>query len=276
MKITYYSHGTFRLDGGAMFGSVPKNIWAKRAVPDEQNRILLAQGSLIIEVDDRKFIIDLGMGDKWGEKEKDIYQIKNETSPQNLELTKNITDIILTHLHFDHAGGISKYNTNKQLITTFPNAKIHIQKANVENAKNPNRKEKASYLKENVLMLDLYDTNLIEGTQEICSNIIVHRVDGHTVGQQWVEIILNKDLIEKYGSKKIFFTTDLIPTHHHIHPAFSMGYDMYALKVLQEKEALLERAYKEEAIILFQHDVDVYAGTLVLGKKGFECKRVSL
>lgn len=262
MKVTYYNHGTFKLDGGAMFGSVPKNIWNKLISADEQNRILLALGSLIIETKDRKFLIDVGMGDKWSEKQIGIYDIKN--SPRN-KILDSVTDVILTHLHFDHAGGISKHNKEGKLEAAFPGAKVHIQRANLENAGKPNRKEKASYLLENVSALDFYDLNVVDGDVEIFPGITVHKIDGHTVGQQWIEIVIN-DNAKPY--KKIFFTTDLIPTHHHAHPGFSMAYDMQALKILEEKEQVLKRGLKEDAIIVFQHDLQSPFGKVEVTEKG--------
>ena len=240
-----------------MFGSVPKNLWNKQLPGDEQNRVLLAQRSLVIEMQDRCILIDVGMGEKWNQKARDIYEINNSSFE---DLKGKITDVILTHLHFDHAGGISFYDQQNQLKPTFPGATVHIQKTNLKNAQNPNRKERASYLPENVGALELYKVNELQGECEIIKGVRAHLVNGHTQGQQWIEI--------QNGSEAVFFATDLIPTRHHVHPAYSMGYDMCVQTLMKEKEEFLKLAVERQAKIVFQHDPTIEAAKIKVDKKG--------
>lgn len=241
-SLSLFNFGMLRLDGGAMFGSAPKTMWSKKIEYDDLNRIPLATRSLIIDVDDRRFLVDTGCGHKWNEKLKGIYAI--ETVPEE-SFPQGVTDVILTHLHFDHGGGITTKDEDC-LRLTYPGARIHIQESNARNAAKPNKKEKASYLPENIAALEMTECNLIQGNTEIFPGIRVHRVDGHTVGQQWIEV--------QYGSDVVVYPTDLIPTSHHLHPAFHMGYDMCGATVLEEKQHFLEYAAETGALIVFQHD----------------------
>lgn len=240
--------GFFRLDGGAMFGSAPKNLWNKKLPADDQNCVRLALRSLIIRFQNKVVLVDVGIGEKWNDKQRKIFNIQNNPLPIN---PKEVTDIILTHLHFDHAGGISKFDSSNELVPAFPNATVHLQKDNLETAKNPTRKEKASYLPENVNAIDLYRTNIVEGETEIFPGIRVHQVNGHTMGQQWVEVY--------HERRSVFFPTDLLPTSHHLHPAFHMGYDTCASTLLREKEEFVQRALSRDTLIVLQHDPDTAA-----------------
>lgn len=261
-KISTVNHGYFRLDGGSMFGSVPKAIWSKKISPDSDNCIRLAMRSLLIKDLKRKKVImvDLGCGDKWSKKLLDIYGIQNTQEDQLNFSRSEITDIILTHLHFDHAGGISKIGSNNNLELVYPSAKVWIQRANLDNSHKPNLKERASYLAENVAMLDKCDLQLIDGESEIFSNIKVHRVDGHTVGQQWIEIL--------DGAKSILFPTDLMPTSHHLQIQYHMGYDICASTILEEKKQFLEYAIKRDNITVFQHDPDIAHARIAVNEQG--------
>lgn len=237
--------GRFRLDGGAMFGSVPRPLWSKLIPPDDIGRIPMATRSLVVEAGPRVFLIDVGVGDKMSDKERSIYAVETPSHPEKLV---EPTDIILTHLHFDHAGGISRWKNPSEgsIELTWPRATIHIQQANSETASRPNAKERASYFRENVDALSLTETKRYHGYQELYPGIFVHRVDGHTDGMQWVEV--------RSGSDMVLFPSDLIPTSAHLHPAYTMGYDMNARLVLEEKLAFLSYAARHNAIVVFQHD----------------------
>lgn len=272
MRIGRYSvetvvFGEFRLDGGSMFGSVPKNIWNKSIPADSENCIPLTCRSLILRDDSRVILIDVGIGDKWSDKLKQIYGITLTPRDQLNFAPESVTDVILTHLHFDHAGGISHRKDDGQLALTYPNATVHLQRANWERANNPTPKDRASYLTDNIAPLNQADLKLYDGTQEILPEITVHRVDGHTPGQQWIEV----------GSKaeRMFFPTDLVPTSHHVPIPFHMGYDMCAETILQEKLAFMEHAVAPGVTVCFQHDRDVAFATIIRSERsGFEAKKL--
>lgn len=251
----------FRLDGGAMFGSVPKNLWSKAIAVDSENCIPLAARSLLIEGDGKKILVDVGMGEKWSEKSRQIFAIQNRTFEDLQFNPDTVTDVILTHLHFDHAGGISRYTENgSDIEPVFKNATIHIQRSNFINAKNPSLREKASYLKENWATLELQPTRFLQGNGEIFPGIFAHEVHGHTKGQQWIEIKSGKDVL--------VFTTDVIPTARHLPLPYTMGYDICTETVMVEKEAFLQHALTNDAVVVFQHDPDTPAARIHLNEKG--------
>jgi glyoxylase-like metal-dependent hydrolase (beta-lactamase superfamily II) len=252
--------GHFRLDGGCMFGSVPRNLWSKSIPGDAENCIHLACRSLLIDIGERRFLVDVGMGEKWSDKQRQIYAINNTSRESWGFDPASITDVILTHLHFDHAGGITSTTQDGGVTLSFPDATIHLQRANWEHANNPTLKDRASYLPENVKPLANAKLSLYEGTSELVPGLIVHRVDGHTKGQQWIEVT--------DGTNKLFFATDLIPTAHHVPLAYHMGYDVCAETLLVEKQAFLERARSENALVCFQHDADTAAVRVVINDRG--------
>lgn len=252
--------GSFRLDGGCMFGSVPKNLWSKSIGADTENCIPLVCRSLLLKDDTRTILIDVGIGDKWSDKQKAIYNISLCDRATLGFQPEEITDVILTHLHFDHAGGISFVDEQGKLQLTYPHARVHLQAANWQHAQHPTPKDRASYLPENIEPLRSADLQLCDGSVEIIPNIIVHRVDGHTPGQQWIEIIGD--------SERIFFPTDLIPTSHHLPLAYHMGYDVCAETLLKEKLSFLERASLPDVTVCFQHDADVALAKVGLNPKG--------
>lgn len=256
--------GSFRLDGGSMFGSVPKTLWNRSIPADSDNCIPLVCRSLLLEDDSRKILVDLGTGDKWSDKLRLIYDINLTPAEQLGFSVDQITDVVLTHLHFDHAGGITHYTESGELTLTYPNARIHLQAANWERANNPTPKDKASYLKENITPLQSANLQLCDGEVEILPDLIVHRVDGHTPGQQWIEVGDSSD----QHSPRLFFPTDLIPTSHHVPLAFHMGYDVCADTLLREKLAFLERAAALNATVCFQHDRDRPLGRIFRNDKG--------
>jgi glyoxylase-like metal-dependent hydrolase (beta-lactamase superfamily II) len=248
-RISIHNHGMFRLDGGAMFGSVPKALWSRVAPPDLENRIQLATRSLIIEAGERKMLIDVGCGDKWNEKAKSIFCIGGEPYVP----VPGVTDVLFTHLHFDHAGGISRFGRNSETLELcYPSARHLISRVNYENAKAPNVRERASYLAENVSVLEGTDLVLLDDEQEIWPGLTVHRSDGHTRGLLWVRLT--------EGHTTVVFPADLIPTSHHLPVPFVMGYDMCAEQAMTEKASLLDQAVEGSWIIIFEHDPAVAAG----------------
>ena len=260
--ISVFNHGFFRLDGGAMFGTVPKAIWSKLAPPDDDNRIRLAARSLIIRADGHVIIVDAGMGDRWPEKLRRIYDI--QAGPEDLPGLDpaSVTDVILTHLHFDHARGIFEERPGAagEVDLRYPGAGIHVQTANYETARTPNARERASYVAEDVKLLGRARLVLGAGTREIYPGIWVHETNGHTRGHQWVEL--------KAGGRTLAFPSDIVPTSGHLPLPYLMGYDMCAETLLREKDALLGRAVEEDWILVFSHDPEVEAGRIGRDDKG--------
>lgn len=253
--------GRFRLDGGCMFGSVPRNLWAKRIQPDEENCIPLVARSLCITQGDRRILIDCGMGELWTESQRGIFAIRNVSELDWGFAPDSVTDLILTHLHFDHAGGLVRRTPSGDLEPMFPNARIHLQRAQWDQARNPTLKDRASYLPETVQFLATAPgLTLHEGDVEILPGLHLHRVDGHTRGQQWVE--LGRE------GEALFFPTDVVPTAHHVPLAYHLGYDLCAETLLREKEALLGRALQERARVCFQHDAHTALARIGMSERG--------
>lgn len=260
-RLFVHNHGIFRLDGGAMFGAVPKAIWSKLIPVDDENRIPMATRSLLIETGKRVFMVDAGLGDKWSEKTRRIYDIRNVDSREAGIGPDIVTDIVLTHLHFDHCGGISRFREGnpEEIEPVFPKARIYVQADNVKTARRPNRREKASYLEENVSLLEKAKVVLTRGSEEIYPGIWVHQQDGHTRGHQWVEV--------RNGNESVVFTGDAVPTARHLPLPYGMGYDICTEKLLKEKEQLLGRALARRWILVFPHDPDIAAATLRLDER---------
>lgn len=246
-----------------MFGSVPKNLWNKLIPGDEQNRITLATRSLLIKDGNRTFLVDVGCGDKWSDKEKSIFAVDNfPVSAWGFDPSA-VTDVILTHMHFDHGGGISRWKDNSRtsIEPCYPKAKHYLQAGNLDAAKNPIIRERASYLKENISALELVETKLTNGSEEIHPGIWVHAVYGHTKAQQLIEVQDGK-------GRSIMFPTDLIPTSHHLPLPYHMGYDLWAYKLLEEKEAFLSKAMQTNSIVVFQHCPHIPAATITKNERG--------
>lgn len=249
--------GNFRLDGGAMFGIVPKTLWSQKLNSDAENRVPLALRCLLVESKDKKILIDTGMGSKWSTREAQIYDVPQVSIPQELAKSglhsvDEITHVFLTHLHFDHAGGMTYLDSSGKLMQTFPNAQIYLQKSNLLCAQNPNPREKASYRSENWLpylespRLHLLDTKPLEWMQ-VLPEISVLRSDGHTLGQQLI-------LLAPESSEPVLFCGDLVPTTAHIPISWVMGYDINPVLLMQEKQKVLQDCVNQNWSLCFEHD----------------------
>jgi len=257
--------GTLLLDGGAMFGVVPKALWNKTDPADENNRIDMNMRTLCIEGKGRKVIIDSGAGTKLGEKMVRNYGIKCEEFGSVLASNgidpESVTDVISTHLHFDHAGGLTYYDTDKKLRLTFPNARHYIQKKQWEAAFNPNEKDRASFFEENYLPVQSEgELFLVEGEKEIIPGIRVIPTEGHTPGHQIV-------LVETTEGN-LLYCGDLIPLASHINLPFIMAYDHFPLTTLKEKKEMLGRAADEGWILVFEHDPVIGACKVKRNERG--------
>jgi glyoxylase-like metal-dependent hydrolase (beta-lactamase superfamily II) len=264
-KLKTILSGYFCLDGGAMFGIIPKPLWEKTNPADELNRIKLSTRNLLLISDDKKILIDTGMGNKWDEKSKNIYSIDSSLN-LDLALKRNgikpdeITDVLLTHLHFDHTGGSTK-NENGTLIPSFPNAKYFVQKKNFEWAMNPSERDKGSYIKESFEPLVKEGVlNLIDGEIDFDNNISFRIINGHTFGQQMIKI--------SDSSNTILYCADLLPFISQIRIPYIMGYDLQPLVTVQEKKKYLQLAADENWKIYFGHDPEYAMATVKHSEKG--------
>ncbi|MCU0443025.1 MAG: MBL fold metallo-hydrolase [Bacteroidia bacterium] len=272
MKLYTIETGHFKLDGGAMFGVVPKSIWHKLNPADENNMISLAMRSLLIEDGNRLILIDNGMGQKQDDKFFGYYYLHgNHSLDKSLSQygfsKSDITDMVLTHLHFDHCGGSIEWNNDRtKYQTAFPNATYWVAEEHWKEAMAPNPREKASFLKENILPIkESGQLALLKEDDNISDTVQLGVTHGHT--QSMIHpIILYKDYT-------IIYMADLIPTQAHIPTAYVMGYDVRPLVTMQEKEDTLKEAIlTENTILFFEHDPLHEACTVHQTEKGVRVK----
>lgn len=237
-----------------MFGSIPKTLWGKAIEPDSRNRIPLTTRILIVDGPEGRAIIDCGNGEKWAEKQRDIFSIKPIHSKPVHELVGTVNAVILTHLHFDHAGGVTFLNDEGQLKLSFPGATHFVQRRNWEQANHPGTREKASYLEDTVLPLANAKLTLLEDGSEILPGVTGHISNGHTTGLQWILI--------RDREETIAYPSDLIPTAHHVPIPWVMGYDLWAERTMEEKGKFLSQASNEEWLIIFEHDQQTVGGRI--------------
>jgi len=267
MEIYPVHISNFKVDGGVMFGVVPKAIWNKKYPADESNLINLALRSLLIRTEDRNILIDTGWGDKQDEKFFSHVHLNGgdglEGGLKKAGVSKgDITDIVLTHLHADHCGGTIKLTEDgKEYESAFPNATVWVSRDQWNWAVKPNVREKDAFLEENILPIQQTGKlRLVTGNQEIIPGVEVRLVNGHTVGQM-VPVI-------RYGNKKIVYTADLIPTIAHIPLLFNMAYDLFQLDTIKEKSDHLKEVYENGYILFFEHDVYYECCDLTKTEKG--------
>jgi len=260
----------FALDGGAMFGIIPKPLWEKQAPSDEKNRITMVTRSLLLVSNDHKIIVDTGNGSKWQEKFKDIYGINLEKF--NLEKSlahygfapNDITDVFCTHLHFDHVGGNTKL-VNGKLEPAFPNARYWMQKDNWNLANSPSEKDAGSFMSDDWSVLA--ENNLIQfvdGKEPFLPGIEQFISNGHTTGMM-LPIIRD-------SSNTLIYMADLIPMTAHIPLPWVMAYDINPIRTIQEKSKILPKIVEEEWTIFFEHDPKYQAAKVQFDKKHFRLK----
>jgi glyoxylase-like metal-dependent hydrolase (beta-lactamase superfamily II) len=266
MKLFSINTGYFKLDGGAMFGVVPKSIWNKLNPADENNMCTWAMRCLLIQDADRLILIDTGIGTKQEEKFFAHYFLHgNDSLGKSLAAhgftTDDITDVILTHLHFDHCGGAIKKDGDK-FVPVFKNATFWSNQRHWQNATNPNVREKASFLKENILPIqESGQLKFIEThPNDFPDGIMIRQVFGHTDAMMLPQI--------NYNGKTILYMADLLPSAAHIPLPYVMGYDMNPLVTLNEKENFLTEALQNNYILFFEHDPTIECCTLQMTEKG--------
>jgi glyoxylase-like metal-dependent hydrolase (beta-lactamase superfamily II) len=274
MKLYSVNTGYFKLDGGAMFGVVPKTIWNKLNLADENNLCNWAMRSLLIEDGNKLILIDNGLGDKQDEKFFSHYYLNGDDSLdkslQKHGFTKDdITDVILTHLHFDHCGGSIK-REGDQLVPAFKNATFWSNENHWKWATEPNERERASFLKENILPIQqsgqLKFAPVEENVSIITGNLSLKFVSGHTDAMMLPVI--------QYQNKTIVYVADLLPSVAHIPMPYIMAYDMFPLTTLNEKRAFLNEALQKDYILFFEHDLKTECCNLQLTEKGIRQKDV--
>jgi len=258
--------GRFGLDGGAMFGVVPRVLWAKTNPPDEKNRILMAARALLIVGNGRRVLVDVGNGSKYDEKFKAIYNFDRARFDLISSLLKHhvvpddITDVILTHLHFDHAGG-STTKVDGQVRPTFPRARYYVQREHWNAANNPTERDRASFFPDDFVPLEQHGClQLLEGEGEILPGISVRLMNGHTTALQ-CPVITD-------GTQTVFYCADLVPTTSHLAPPWIMAYDLRPLVTLEEKKKILRQAADEHWILFFEHDPNTEAAYVKPSNRG--------
>lgn len=264
--------GGQQLDGGAMFGVVPKTLWSRRIAADDKNRIPMGMRCLLIEHDDGLILVDTGVGNKETEKFHDIYGIENAGEEGRTALEAGIAKagfspadvglVINTHLHFDHAGGNTWRDPGGQTLATFPNARYVVQRGEYDYALRANERTSASYFPHNwdaIFAAERFD--LLEGDRELRPGVSVRLTPGHTPFHQSVVL--------RSGGETLCFLGDVVPTAHHLPLPWIMGYDVEPLVTLESKRSLLAEALRDDWQVVFEHDAHVGFGRIAHDGKGY-------
>src|SRR5215813_2103768 len=245
----------FRLDGGAMFGVVPRNLWSRVCPPDDQNRIRLNMNCLFVEAGRERVLIDTGIGDKWSDKHWSMYGIDRKRSfDESLRAiagvtAADITMVVNTHLHFDHAGGNTRWDSSGKAVPTFPNARYFVSRAEFEHAEAPTERDRASYLPDNWRPLqESGQLHLTESDFELVPGLTMETHTGHNRSMQCPRLVR--------GQQTLFGFADLVPMRAHVPFAWIMSYDLYPAETLEAKKKLLPQAANEGWTCLFYHDPD--------------------
>lgn len=266
MKLTVIHSGNFKLDGGAMFGVVPKQLWQKLNPADDLNLCNWSMRCLLVETGDKKILIDTGMGDKQSEKFYSHYYLNGPHSlHHSLQSAgvnpEEITDVLLTHLHFDHCGGAVK-RVGEDLKTSFPNAVYHSTEAQWKHALNPNPREKASFLRGNFEPIEKAgQLNFLKEGDILAGCIEIMVFNGHTTGMM-------APLIHFSNSQKIFYGADLFPSSAHLKPNFVMGYDIEPLKTMEERQRVNQLASDNGWLYFYEHDLNQEISEVTFNEKG--------
>ena len=243
----------FRLDGGAMFGGVPRALWQRVAPPDEQNRVRLNANCLYVEAAGERVLIETGMGDKWPPRHAEMYGLARErTLGETLHArtgcaAADVTVVVNTHLHFDHAGGNTTLDEDGHAVPAFPNARYFVSRREYEHAESPHERDRASYLTENWRPLaESGQLELKDDEYEVVPGLSMETVAGHSRTMQCIKL--------ERGGRTLYGFADLVPTRAHVQLAWIMGYDLYPVETLEAKRRLLPQAAREGWLCLFYHD----------------------
>jgi glyoxylase-like metal-dependent hydrolase (beta-lactamase superfamily II) len=273
MKLYALDTGIFRLDGGAMFGVVPRVVWEKTNPADSRNRIRMAMRCLLIESDGRLVLVDTGIGHKEGNKFNELYALEDEhTLTKSLARAgfspDDVTDVVLTHLHFDHCGGGTELDADGKPQVAFRRARYWLQRRHLDWALHPNARETASFFAANIQplvesgQLELLDTPafIASGRHSLIPGVELITFDGHTAGQQLPLI--------QHAGKQWLFAADLFPTWGHIPLPYVMGYDTRPLLTLDERQVVLPWLLNEQVVLIYGHDADHECGLVTRDERG--------
>lgn len=269
MKLTTIDTGRFKLDGGAMFGVVPKQLWVRKNPPDDKNMCTWAMRCLLIQTNDRNILIDTGIGDKQDDKFRKHFEPHGDhTLLGSLREAglhpDDITDVLLTHLHFDHVGGAVRRDESGDLVPTFPEAVYWTNELHWNWALNPNPREAASFLPEN--LMPLYHHRVLEfidvSDKDVAwlPGIDLRFLYGHTEAMMMPILTI--------GDRRLIYCADLLPSSHHLGLPWVMSYDVRPLDTMKEKEKLLHEALDHQDLLFFEHDPMVHSGLLGRNAKG--------
>jgi glyoxylase-like metal-dependent hydrolase (beta-lactamase superfamily II) len=252
------SAGTVRLDGGAMFGVIPRTFWEKKMAPDARNRITLAMNCLLVLAGGKRILVETGAGDKMNQKLREIYGLEDSPLIEGLRayglVPEEIDIVVNTHLHFDHCGGNTRVEKDK-VVAVFPNARYVVRRGEFDHAMKPNERDRASYLSENYAPLESAGVfELLDGDQAVVPGVELIKVSGHTADMQCVKLT--------GGGKAAFLFADLVPTTAHLPLPWIMGYDLYPMTTLENKKRRIPEVVREGWLALFGHDVRVPAAYL--------------
>jgi glyoxylase-like metal-dependent hydrolase (beta-lactamase superfamily II) len=252
----------FRLDGGAMFGVVPRALWQRVAPPDEQNRVRLNANCLYVEAAGERVVIETGMGDKWSPRHAEMYGLaRTRTLGESLQArtgcaASDVTIVVNTHLHFDHAGGNTTLDSEGRAVPAFPNARYFVSRREYEHAESPHERDRASYLPENWRpLVESGQLELKPDEYEVVPGLTLETIAGHSRTMQCVKL--------ERGGRTLYGFADLVPTRAHINLAWIMGYDLYPVETLEAKRRLLPQAARESWLCLLYHDAEAPLARLV-------------
>lgn len=260
VELALVSDGTIRLDGGALYGVVPKVLWSRWTRADRKNRVTIGLNCLLIRSGGKNILVDTGVGNKHPRRRRSMFAMAAGSLVGNLKAIgvepEDIHIVALSHLHFDHAGGCTTYDSHSKPLPTFPNATYLVQRRDWEEATDTNERTRAAYLPEDFLPLEKSEQlELLDGDREIAPGVWLKVTGGHTAGHQMV-------FIDSVGERAACLG-DVLPTPHHLSLPYISAWDLFPMKTLASKRQLLKQAEREEWLLVFAHSLDIRAGYLV-------------